>query len=90
MTVSEMLGRMDSTELAEWMAYDRIEPFGDQRADLRSAILCQQILAPYLKEGAKLPDLKRFMPFVEQEPEEEQGLTGDVGAQVARQMFGEK
>lgn len=25
-------------ELIEWMAYERIEPFGEERADVRSAI----------------------------------------------------
>ncbi len=29
MTVRELLARMDSRELSEWLAYDRIEPLHD-------------------------------------------------------------
>lgn len=34
---------MSSKEFAEWMAYAQIEPFGDERADLRMAILASLI-----------------------------------------------
>lgn len=30
---------MDSLELAEWLAYDRLDPIGAERADLRIGIL---------------------------------------------------
>lgn len=39
MTVGELLARVSSRELSEWMAYGQLEPFGDERADLRSAIV---------------------------------------------------
>lgn len=31
---------MTSRELAEWMAYERLEPFGETRADVRAALIC--------------------------------------------------
>lgn len=34
---------MSSKEFAEWMAYAQIEPFGDERADMRMAILASLI-----------------------------------------------
>ncbi len=37
MTVRELLARMDSRELSEWMAFDRIEPIGSGRANLALA-----------------------------------------------------
>lgn len=37
MTVEEMLSRISSLELAEWMAYDRIEPI--DKGDLHTAML---------------------------------------------------
>ena len=85
-----MLAEIDSRELAEWMAYDRIDPIGDLGAAYRTAILCQQVIAPYLKDGAKMPGLHTFMPFADQpeEDEEEEGLTGEVGFQVAKQILG--
>lgn len=34
---------MGSRELSEWMAYEQIEPFGEQRADLRAAIIAATV-----------------------------------------------
>ncbi len=39
MTVRELLGRIDSRELSEWIAYASIEPIGENRQDLRFAML---------------------------------------------------
>lgn len=36
----ELLARMTSEELAEWMAYEMIEPFESTRGDLRTALTC--------------------------------------------------
>jgi len=33
--VDGLLGRMTSRQLAEWMAYAAVEPFGEDRADFR-------------------------------------------------------
>lgn len=38
MPVAELLDRMSSREFSEWMAYYEIEPFGEERADLRQAM----------------------------------------------------
>lgn len=38
MTVREMLSRIDAHELTEWLAYYRIEPFGESVADQRMGI----------------------------------------------------
>jgi len=43
-TVREMLGRIDSRELSEWVAYASIEPFGEKRQDLRFAKLAGTIV----------------------------------------------
>jgi hypothetical protein len=37
--VAELEQTMSGRELTEWMAYDSLEPFGDQRADLRAGIV---------------------------------------------------
>ena len=39
-----MLERMTSRQLAEWMAYDRLEPFGELRADYRNGLLIATML----------------------------------------------
>lgn len=41
--VDAMLGRMTSRQVAEWMAYNQIEPFGEERADLRAGIVASTI-----------------------------------------------
>jgi hypothetical protein len=41
--VRELLAGIDSAELTEWLAYDRIEPFGEQRADLRTGLICSTV-----------------------------------------------
>ena len=43
MTVAELGERMSSAELSEWMAYDLIDPFGEERADLRQALTTSAI-----------------------------------------------
>ena len=40
MTVSELLERISSAEVTEWMAFDAIDPFGEPRADLRNGMIC--------------------------------------------------
>jgi hypothetical protein len=46
MPVRELLARVGSDELTEWMAFYQLEPFGEMRADLRSGVvavdLCQR------------------------------------------------
>lgn len=39
MTVKELLERVDSKELTEWMAYYTLEPFGQPADDLRMGII---------------------------------------------------
>jgi len=43
MTVREMENRLSSQELAEWMAYYSIEPFGATRDDYRAGLLAATV-----------------------------------------------
>lgn len=61
MTVGELLVRISSRELAEWAAYFCLEPFGEERADTRSAIV-----AATVANTARDPK-KRRRPFTWQE-----------------------
>ena len=40
MTVAELESRMTTREFGEWLAYYAYDPFGNERGDLRSAVLC--------------------------------------------------
>ena len=61
MTVGELLARISSRELTEWMVYAQVEPFGEERGDLRAGIVASTIAN--VNRDAK----KRRKPF---EPEE--------------------
>ncbi len=58
MTVQRMLSEMPGSELTEWMAYEAIEPWGPERADLRAAIVAS---ATFNSQGAKTKPVD-FMP----------------------------
>ncbi len=57
MTVAELDRRMSSRELTEWMAYFEVEPWGEERADLRSGIVASVIA------NANRDPKKRKQPF---------------------------
>lgn len=70
MTVRELLERIDSRELAEWQAYYGIEPWGEERADQRTAEITVR-LANYLRGEKQEPfDLYDFMPYTERPDDE--------------------
>jgi hypothetical protein len=87
MTVKELLGRVDSRELSEWMAFYSLDPWGEQRADLRHGISCALFAAAHTEKGKPSPKPSEFMPFTEPQEEKPQGLTGKAGAYVAKHMF---
>lgn len=41
--VDGMLRAMPAALLSEWMAFDELEPFGEQRGDLRSALVAMTV-----------------------------------------------
>ena len=49
MTVGELSDRMTAREMAEWEILERIEPFGESRADYRMALAASQIVNIHLK-----------------------------------------
>ena len=71
-----VLQRMiDSKEFAEWMAYYQIEPFGEERADLREAMV-PFMLANAFGEKGKKPKLEDFLisNLINDEPKLRQSL----------------
>ena len=62
MTVGELLRKLPSSEFNEWFAYSDLEPFGEERADLRSGIVASTIASIYRKKGSRQPKPQDFMP----------------------------
>lgn len=43
-TVTELLSRISSRELSEWLAYERVSgPFGNQRDDYHAAMIAERV-----------------------------------------------
>ena len=69
--MAELLERVSARELSEWMAYAQMEPFGEERADLRAAIVAMTVANVNRGKGraAKVED---FMPKFDREPDGDQ------------------
>lgn len=62
MTVGELLSRISSRELTEWRAYCALEPFGEERADLRAGIVASTMANVFRRSGTKPYKAQEFMP----------------------------
>jgi len=54
--VAEAQRWISSREFAEWMAYDRIDPFGAKRGDLQAGIVASTLVNLFSKNGKATPD----------------------------------
>ena len=78
---------MSSKEFVEWMAYYRLEPFGDARADIRAAMICKVLADINTPKGKAHAALEDFMPRFEQpEPQEPDVMMAQVA--MANMAFG--
>lgn len=64
-SVKELLATTDSEELTEAMAYARIEPWGEWRADLRAAQICHTLYRLLSAKDSPKLKLDDFMPDFE-------------------------
>jgi Protein of unknown function (DUF4035) len=62
--VRHLLREITSAEIVEWEALYRIDPWGEARADLRSAIIAWTFASAHSKKGHK-PKIESFMPNYE-------------------------
>lgn len=58
-TVEELLATTSQRELNEWAVFYGLDPWGDQRGDMRNALLCQMVSAA-CGGKAKLSDFMLF------------------------------
>ena len=77
MTVSELLARVSSRELTEWMLFYEIEPFGIEAQHLGHAITAKTIAD--VNRGKHKPfDISDFMPKFERK-KKEADISGAIG-----------
>ena len=62
MTVAEAQQRISSREFTRWQAFHEIEPFGEERADLRSGIVASVIANVNRGKHSKTYKPADFMP----------------------------
>jgi len=60
MPVGELTERMTLAEETHWMAFYQISPFGEERGDLRSALVAQLIYNTHARKPKKLEDFMLF------------------------------
>lgn len=72
--VDGLLGELSSSQLAEWLAFYQLEPWGEERADLRAGIVASTIANANRSQKQKKPYTPEdFMPRFdgeEEDPEE--------------------
>ena len=63
--MAELLGRISSRELTEWMAFSQLEPFGADAGFLGHAITSRTVANVNRPKGQKAYEVKDFMPNYE-------------------------
>jgi len=74
---------MSSREISEWRLYEEVEPFGERRADYRTASICHTIAAANGAKDTKLED------FLLTRPDEPAG-SGEPDVLAFARMMGAK
>lgn len=89
MTVKDLLSRIDSDELTEWAAFDRLEPFGDAREDLRTGIVAAAVVNHSMSPPRTPMRPIDFMLFAEKAKDEPVLLDDPVAHSklIAKQVF---
>lgn len=62
----DLLQSLTSRQFSEWMAFYTLDPFGDQRADLRTGILAAVVNNRWRGKSEQPREPSDFMPFREQ------------------------
>lgn len=65
--MDELSRSLSSAELAEWMAFDRLEPIGGPAADLRTGILASTVANVARRGRGKPFSPYEFMPALKRE-----------------------
>ena len=69
MTLGRLREEMSSAEMAAWIAFNRIDPIGEMRGDMRTAQVLQQQASMHPKPGSEPSKLQDFLLFYKKEPE---------------------
>lgn len=62
MPVAELQERIDAAEFAEWLAYARVQPFGEAHNDRRFGTIAAAIVNLFRKRGSKPRQWFHYFP----------------------------
>jgi len=62
MTVNELLGRISSREITEWMAFSQLEPFGAEAGYVGHAITASTVANVNRAKSQRAYEVSDFMP----------------------------
>jgi hypothetical protein len=68
MSVRRLLAEVDSRELTEWMAYNALDPLGDERGDFQAAIIAATVANRWRQKGEAAHKPEDFVPKFDAEP----------------------
>lgn len=80
MTRAELLWRMSSREITEWMAFAQVEPFGAEFELLGHAVTASTFANANRKKGTKAFDVKDFIPKFREKKGTIKDLIGHLAA----------
>jgi len=85
--VAALQQRMTSLEFSEWLAYAQLEPFGEERGDLRAAIVASVMANRWRGKNERPTTPMDFMPYAkkrQQSPEEIKAELRSILSEVTR------
>ena len=85
MTVNELSERLTAAEEAHWIALYRVDPWGDQRADARTALLAQMQYNTHAKKPRKLEDFLLYKDKPVQQGDSNATLRSNFDRLITRQ-----
>jgi hypothetical protein len=81
--VAALQASITSEQFAAWMAYYEVEPWGEDRADLRMGILASATVAPHCRRG-QAPKPASFLPkFGPRKPQSEELMKAEFRRAMA-------
>lgn len=73
---------LSAPQLQEWVAYYELEPFGEERADLRAGIIAATSANVWRKKGRPALKPRDFMPHFDRHPDEPRQSQAEMKAAV--------
>jgi hypothetical protein len=78
MPVGVMMSQMSALEEAYWMAYEKEDPFGDYRADVRNAQVLHMLYSINAGKKSEKKKITDFMPFFRKRVQKDEHVTTKV------------